>query len=88
MQTKKLLIKPKKANPAGFIVKPFREEELRAKLEIALYVDEAHKNKRKAESELFYMAKHDSLTDLPNRYSLKEKIYSIINLKKFFFYFL
>lgn len=84
----KTVDKAKKANPAGFIVKPFREEELRAKLEIALYVDEAQKNKRKAESELFYMAKHDSLTDLPNRYSLKEKIYSIINLKKFFFLFL
>ena len=49
---KELLDRAKRAQPLGFLVKPFQDRELKAVLEVALYGARADQERRRAEEEL------------------------------------
>ncbi len=80
----KVLNEAKKTEPFAYIKKPFSSESLRSSIEVALEKHRNLKQERKAfeerieqakeekEREIEYLAYHDPLTDLPNRFSFQQ----------------
>jgi diguanylate cyclase (GGDEF)-like protein len=80
------LERAKKTNPSGYIVKPFKPQNLKIAIEVALQSDRIQRQQKKhlaqqlqqAEQQLQTHALREPLTQLPNRRALQEPFSSLI----------
>jgi len=87
----KILNKAKRTDPFAYIKKPFSSESLRSSIEIAIekhrhlteernaYRQKIVRAREEKEREVEYLAYHDPLTDLPNRFSFQERLRNVLS---------